>query len=116
MDDKKEKKQESLLEALPLSLRYSAAIVRDNIDRSDATGMYGYVNSIKLLIQRGLELSQQHTEQAAEYKEAMLPMTYNLAADTWTGWEDAHDTAEDYRLVGLEACLLYTSPSPRDRG
>jgi len=124
MGDKKENKQESLLEASPSSLRYSVAIVRDNIDRSDPTGMYGYVNAIKLLVQRGLDLSQQHTAQAAEYKEAMLPMSYNLSADTWTGWEDAHDTAEDYRLVGLEAARLNLklkedigqSPSKRGAG
>jgi len=106
MAAKKENKQESLLEASPSSLRYSAGIVGNNLDLSDATGMYGYVNAIKLLIQRGLDLSQQHTEQATEYKEAMIPMTYNLATHTWTGWGDANDTAEDYRLVGLEAARL----------
>ena len=58
-----------------------------------------------------------HSEKMIEIREALeklsgddrrsiVPMTYNLAADTWIGWEDAEEVAESDRTIGLEAARL----------
>ena len=44
-------------------------------------------------------------EQAVEYKSAAIPMTYNLAANTWIGWgpSEAAAVRERHRELGLVA-------------
>lgn len=37
---------------------------------------------------------------------SIVPMTYNLAADTWSGWEDAGINDKSDRAIGLEAARL----------
>lgn len=39
-------------------------------------------------------------------RRGIVPMTYNLAADTWSGWEDAGTVEDADRAIGLEASRL----------
>ena len=39
-------------------------------------------------------------------RRGIVPMTYNLAADTWSGWEDAETVGEADRAIGVEAARL----------
>lgn len=39
-------------------------------------------------------------------RRSIVPMTYNLAADTWGGWEDADVVDKSDRAIGLEASRL----------
>ena len=98
--------KQTLFDASPSDLGISLKLLRDAMHHSDVTGMHGYVTAAKLIIQHGLNLSQLHPDSAAEYNKALIGPTYNLAADTWPGWEDAHANAEEYRLIGLEAAHL----------
>ena len=96
---------EPLLEASVTSLQSSLYTLRAKLDQSDPAGMYGYVHGTRLLVQRGLRLIEEQPENAEDIKQALIPVTYNLAADTWTGWpEDDVDPA--YRRFGYEAAAL----------
>ncbi len=95
---------ESLLETSPASLGKASFLLtrafnggNDDID--------GYVYLLKLLIQHALALAERYPAQAQEYRAAAVPMTYNLAANTWAGWGPGNvgEVGEAHRRLGLEA-------------
>ncbi|MEM7364627.1 MAG: hypothetical protein AAF525_11420 [Pseudomonadota bacterium] len=96
---------EPLLEASVASLQTTLYTLRTKLDRTDPSGMYGYVHGTRLLIQRGLTLAEEQQEHAETIKQALIPVTYNLAADTWTGLPDDEGNPA-YLRIGLEAATL----------
>jgi hypothetical protein len=95
---------EALLDTSPGSLGMASFALtrafgggREDID--------GYVYLLKLLVQHALGLAERHPAQAREYRAAAVPMTYNLATNTWAGWGAGNVGAVDeaHRRLGLEA-------------
>ena len=98
--------KESLLETAPASLGVANGVLTTTFERG-SKGMGGYTYLLKLLIQHTLNLAEQNPNMAMQYKTAAIPMTYNLAANTWSGWgEDSAAVEEHHRLLGLEAARL----------
>lgn len=98
--------QEALLAPSPASLRVTLGALRVNLDLNDPGAMFTYVHGARFLIQHALSLAQEDERLADEYRAAIVPATYNLAADTWSGWEDAFPGANAYRSFGLESARL----------
>ena len=95
---------ESLAETSPQGLRAASAALGKRF-QGGLADMDGYVYLQKLLVQHALNLAEKHPEQAREYKTAAIPMTYNLAANTWPGWgkAEAQAVGEGHRKLGLAA-------------
>ena len=97
---------EPLAETSPASLRMANFMLGKGFKRG-LDDMDGYVYLQKLLVQHALALAVQHPQQALEYKSAAIPMTYNLAANTWVGWGEGQVGAigEAHQRLGMEAAL-----------
>ena len=97
---------EPLAETSPASLRMASFMLGKGFKRG-LDDMDGYVYLQKLLVQHALALAAQHPQQALEYKSAAIPMTYNLAANTWGGWGEGQVGAigEAHQRLGMEAAL-----------
>ena len=95
---------EALTETSPQGLRAASFALGKRFQRGLAD-MDGYVYLQKILVQHALNLAEKHPEQALEYKTAAIPMTYNLAANTWPGWGEAEAQAagESHRKLGFAA-------------
>lgn len=95
---------EPLTETSPAGLRAASLQLGKQFQRGLAD-MDGYVYLQKLLVQYALHLAERHAEQSVEYKSAAIPMTYNLAANTWIGWgpTEAAAVRERHRALGLAA-------------
>ena len=95
---------EPLAETSPASLRMASFMLGKGFKRGQ-DDMDGYVYLQKLLVQHALGLAAQHSQQEIEYKSAAIPMTYNLAANTWVGWGEGQVGAigEDHQRLGMEA-------------
>ena len=95
---------EPLAETSPASLRMASFMLGKGFKRGQ-DDMDGYVYLQKLLVQHALNLAAQHPQQALEYKSAAIPMTYNLAANTWIGWGEGQVGAigEAHQRLGMEA-------------
>ena len=76
----------------PASLNMASYVLAQRFERGagERSALDGYVYLLKLLIQHALLQAEQHPEAAEEYRRSAVPMTYNLAADTWPGWGPAH--------------------------
>ena len=98
---------EPLLETTPDSLRAANHILSTTFDQG-AKDLDGYAHLAKLLLHHAVNLAAQNAAAATEYKRAALPISYNLAANTWPGWGDTTDATirEQHRLLGLEAAQL----------
>lgn len=98
--------EEALLETAPESLRAANHVLSKTFDRG-AKDMDAYTYLAKLLLQHTLNLAERHPAQARDYKRAALPITYNLAANTWPGWGDGQVAVHrHHRRLGLEAARL----------
>lgn len=98
--------EEALLETAPQSLRAANYILSKTFDRG-AKDMDAYTYLAKLLLQHALNLAERHPARARDYKRAALPISYNLAANTWPGWGDGQVAVRDqHRRLGLEAARL----------
>lgn len=95
---------EPLTETSPASLRMASFMLGKGFKRG-AEDLDGYVYLQKLLVQQALDLAKQHPDEALEYTSAAIPMTYNLAANTWVGWgrEQAGAIGESHQRLGLAA-------------
>ena len=96
-----------MLETSPSSLGLANYILTKTYNRGvDDIGAYTYL--LKLLIQHVLNLAEKYPERAEEYKMQVLPMTYNLANNTWIGWGEGEvgTIEESHRKLGLEAAQL----------
>ena len=65
----------------------------------------GYVLLMKALLQHTLKQAERHPQQAKAYKAAAIPMTFNLAANTWVGWglDEVGPVAAQHHRLGLAA-------------
>jgi hypothetical protein len=81
-------------------------LIREEIDRSTAHGMFAYVLLARTLVQHGLNQANADSAVRDDYRRVLLPALYNLSADTWIGWEDANEHATNYQRFGLEAAEL----------
>lgn len=100
--------QEGLLQTAPESLRAANYILSKTFERG-VKDMDAYTYLAKLLLQHTLNLAERHPAQALAYKRAALPITYNLAANTWPGWETPNGpvpVGDHHRRLGLEAARL----------
>lgn len=52
------------------------------------------------------EIKQALEVTAGDDRRSIVPMTYNLAADTWGGWEDAETLDAADQAIGLESARL----------
>lgn len=95
---------EALTETSPQGLRAASHALGKRF-QGGLADMDGYVYLQKILIQHALNLAERHPEQALEYKTAAIPMTYNLAANTWPGWgpKEADTVREGHRKLGFAA-------------
>ncbi len=93
-----------LLETTPDSLRAANHILSTTFDQG-ARDLDGYAHLAKLLLHHAVNLAAQNAAQANEYKRAALPISYNLAANTWPGWGTA-TISQEHRKLGLEAAQL----------
>lgn len=95
---------EALTETSPQGLRAASFALGKRFQRGLAD-MDGYVYLQKILVQHALNLAEKHPEHALEYKTVAIPMTYNLAANTWPGWggAEAEAAGEGHRKLGLAA-------------
>lgn len=100
--------EEALLETAPESLRAANYILSKTFDRG-TKDMDAYTYLAKLLLQHALNLAERHPAEARDYQRAALPITYNLAANTWPGWGVPDGPAiirDHHRRLGLEAARL----------
>ena len=91
----------------PASLRMANGMLSKAFNRGvDDIDSYALLS--KLIIQHALNLADRHPTDAADYRRAALPMTYNLAANTWPGWGPGEVGAlrESHRRLGLAAARL----------
>lgn len=95
---------EPLADTSPASLRTASFMLGKGFKRG-ADDMDGYVYLQKLLVMQALELAKQHPDKALEYTAAAVPMTYNLAANTWVGWGPERIGAidENHQRLGMAA-------------
>ena len=97
---------EPLLETSPESLAAARVLLEESFDRG-VRDVGRYVYFAKLLLQHALHLAQDDSAEASAYREVAIAMTYNLAANTWTGWgEGVGKVEEHHRRLGLEAARL----------
>lgn len=95
---------EGLLETTPDSLRMvNFLLTRAFNGGVDDLDSYAYC--LKLAIQHALHLAEQHPGRAIAYKTAAIPMTYNLAMNTWPGWGPGNvgDIDDAHQRLGLAA-------------
>ena len=100
--------QESLGEMSPASIGVLGYLVREKLGPGESADLFAHVHLVRALIQHALSLAETLAEQAIEYRTAAVPLTYNLAADTWSGWGLGAAIAEPYRKLGMEAARLNT--------
>ena len=99
---------EPLAETSPASLRAASFMLGKRFN-GGVDDLDGYVYLQKLLVQHALNLAlnvaETHADLALDYKTAAIPMTYNLAANTWIGWGpgEVGDVQESHRRLGLAA-------------
>ena len=86
----------------PTGLRTASYLLARRFNRG-ADDVDGYVYLLKLLCGQALRLAEQHPD--ADYQEAAVVLTYNLAADTWPGWGPGQvgPVTEAHRRLGLAA-------------
>ena len=112
-DETAERRQHAPIEAMlaeplaatsPASLRMADRMLTRSFNRG-IDDLDSYVYLLKLVIQHALALAERHPDQAVEYRQTALAMTYNLATNTWIGWgADAVGTiASSHRQLGLQA-------------
>lgn len=95
---------EALEETSPDSLRMANYLLGQAFNRGvDNLDSYAYLS--KLVIQHTLGLAEREPHRAVEYRRAAVPMTYNLAVNTWVGWGPGEVGAvtAHHRRLGLEA-------------
>ena len=97
---------EALTESSTDGLRSSLYLIREEIDRSTAQGMFAYVLVARTLVQHALNRADADSTGGDDYRRVLLPALYNLSADTWIGWEGANEHAVTYQHFGLEAAEL----------
>ena len=95
---------EGLTDTSPQGLRTASHALGKRF-QGGLADMDGYVYLQKVLVQHALNLADKDPEQALEYKTAAIPLTYNLAANTWPGWgpKEADAVRESHRKLGLAA-------------
>ena len=93
-----------LLETTPDGLRAANSILSTAFDQG-AKDLDAYAHLAKLVLHHAMNLAEQNAAVAAEYKRAALPISYNLAANTWPGWGEA-TISQRHRKLGLEAAQL----------
>ena len=88
----------------PTGLRTASYLLARRFNRG-ADDVDGYVYLLKLLCGQALRLAEQHPDAAADYQEAAVVLTYNLAADTWPGWGPGQvgPVTQAHRRLGLAA-------------
>ena len=97
---------ETLLDTSPPSLGAAAYLLAESFERG-VKDIDRYVYFAKLILQHTLNLAERDPEQAAAYRAAAVPMTYNLAANTWIGWGAGVGAIKDrHQRLGLEAARL----------
>ncbi len=98
---------EPLAQASPAGLSMANYMLSKGFNRG-IDDLDSYVYLLKLAIQHALALAERHPEQATEYHGAAVPMTYNLAANTWIGWGPGEVGAvgEAHRRLGLQAARM----------
>ena len=97
---------DGLLEATPSTLRAANFVLSRTFERG-AKDMDAYVLLARLLLQHALGLAERSAGQALDYQRAALPISYNLAANTWPGWDAQGAPISDRnRRAGLEAARL----------
>ena len=86
----------------PAGLRTASYLLARRFNRG-VDDVHGYVYLLKLLCGQALRLAEQHPD--ADYQEAAVVLTYNLAADTWPGWGPGQvgPVTEAHRRLGLAA-------------
>ena len=91
---------EPLAETSPTSLSWTNYLLTKSFNRG-VDDLDGYVYLLKLVIQHTLNLA----ERDPAYKTVAIPMTYNLAVNTWVGWGPGQVGAvkESHRKLGLAA-------------
>ena len=87
----------------PAGLRTASYLLARRFNRG-VDDVDGYVYLLKLLCGQALRLAEQHPD-AADYQEAAVALTYNLAADTWPGWGPGQvgPVTQAHRRLGLAA-------------
>ena len=95
---------EGLLETTPGGLRTVNYLLSRAFNRG-VDDLDPYVYCMKLAIQQALRSAERHPDQAAAYKAAAIPLTYNLAMNTWPGWGpgEVGDVNDAHRRLGLAA-------------
>lgn len=98
---------EPLLDTSPASLGMASFLLTRALD-GGRENLTSYVYLLKLIIQRTLALAEERPQQAQEYRAAAVPMTYNLAANTWVGWGPGNvgEVQDAHRQLGLEAARM----------
>ncbi len=88
----------------PTGLRTARYLLARRFNRG-VDDVDGYVYLLKLLCGQALRLAEQHPDAAADYQEAAIVLTYNLAADTWPGWGPGQvgPVTRVHRRLGLAA-------------
>lgn len=81
----------------------SAAITAFRAFQQDKQDLGSYIIMGRTVIDACLALAELHADQSAAYKAVALPVSYNIAAGCWPGWEDADpNLTKDQRELGLE--------------
>ena len=88
----------------PEGLRMARHLLAKRFERG-VEDIDGYVYLQKLLVQQALHSAERQPDAAADYRQAAVVLTYNLAADTWPGWGPGNvgPVAESHRRLGLAA-------------
>ena len=88
----------------PAGLRMAGYLLANRFERGVAD-IDGYVYLQKLLVQQALHAAEQQPEAAADYRQAAVVLTFNLAANTWPGWGAGNvgPVDESHRRLGLAA-------------
>ena len=108
---------EPLTASSPNGLRIASALLNRMFAQGTASAhdparrrehLDGYVAVQKALLQHALDSARHQPEDANAYKSAAIPMSYNLAANTWIGWgaEAAGPITMAHQRVGLAAARL----------
>lgn len=98
---------EALMETSPAGLNAANFILTKTFVRGNQD-VDGYTYLLKLVIQHTLDLADQHPAQQQDYLLAAIPMTYNLAANTWPGWGDEFSAkvGPQHQKLGTQAARL----------